>query len=430
VADLLCARSVSCSSERRTARGDLAWLARRLRHRALEGTGYDAQGIPHQVRVTEGFLAWFILQDQDSNFTSLSEIGAAADALRTGDRVPLLRLAAESDAANAANADGGDPTAFSVGDTFARSCTDLDFSWDEGAPISTRRRQWHNARNELPPNRFGLFSVEGWLARPISRVAPDPCIAWPAPRRPVPPPIPPGAKLPGRVPALVLAGDLDFGFPRSPANSKPLTRLWPHSDYVQLANSGHLAADGARSDCAVPIIMHFIAELGPGDTSCARNAGAASFPGVGRFARTAKRARPARIAPDSQDRSWRLDRRVARVATGAITDALRRAILQPEPSNGVGLRGGTFDAPSFDDAGATVKLHGARFARDVAVTGTDKYLFQTQSIDARVTVDGPRGEDGALQVKGVWFGLGTPTTVLRVRGSLAGRRVALLVPAT
>jgi pimeloyl-ACP methyl ester carboxylesterase len=430
VADLLCARSASCSAERQTARGDLAWLARRLRHRALDGTGYDAQGTPHQVRVTEGFLAWIILQAEDSNFTSLSEIGAAADALRAGDRVPLLRLAAEGDAANAANADGGDPTAFSVGDNFARACTDLAFSWDEDSPISTRLRQWQRARNALPPDRFGLFSVEGWLARPTSRVAPDPCIVWPAPRRRVPPPIPPGAKLPGRVPALVLAGDLDFGFPRSPADSKSLTHLWPHSDYVELANSGHLAADSARSDCADLIIMHFIAKLRPGDTSCARNADAVSFPGVGRFALTAKHARPAGITPGSQDRSRKLDRRVATVATGAITDALRRAILQPEPSNGVGLRGGTFDAPSFDDAGATVELHDARFARDVAVTGTDKYLFQKQSIDARVRVDGPCGEDGTLHVTGVWFGVGVPSTVLRIRGSLADRRVALLAPAT
>jgi len=55
------------------------------------------------------------------------------------------------------------------------------------------------------------------------------------------------------------------------------------------------------------------------------------------------------------------------VVTAAITDALRRLLLQPEPTRGPGLAGGTF----------TPKL-----------------------IDATVSVDGPGSEDG----RGVWFG--------------------------
>jgi hypothetical protein len=112
-----------------------------------------------------------------------------------------------------------------------------------------------------------------------------------------------------------------------------------------------------------------------------------------------------------------------------MTDAFRRTFLQFEPSRGVGLRGGTF-TPTFGNEDASVQLTNARFARDVAVSGTGVYGFESQAIDATVTVDGPGAEDGTLHVKGVWFGFGPPTTVLRIRGSLAGRRVALRVPAS
>ena len=424
VADLLCARSESCSAERANAHGNVAWLAQRVRRHPLDGTGYDAQGTPHQVHVTETFLAWTILNADDFGFTSLSEIGAAADALRAGDRVPLLRLAAESDASDG---DAGDPTAFSVGDNFARFCTDNRFSWDKNAPIATRMRQWRHARDALESGRFDPFSVDGWLARPISPVGPDPCIVWPAPKRHVPPPIPHGAKFPGRVPALVLTGDLDLSLP--PPDSKPLTRLWPHSDYVEIANSGHHTATNTRSDCADPIIVHFIAKLRPGDTSCARVANAVSFPGVGRFALIADDARPAAVNQGDGDHSTPADRKVATVATAAITDAFRRSFIQSEQAPGVGLRGGTFSI-NFGDAKATVQLASARFAKDVAVSGTADYSYESQAIDATVTVDGPGSEDGTLHVTGVWFGFGVPNTVLQIRGSLCGRQVALQVPAT
>jgi hypothetical protein len=58
------------------------------------------------------------------------------------------------------------------------------------------------------------------------------------------------------------------------------------------------------------------------------------------------------------------------------------------------------------------------------------YPFETEVIDATVSVNGPGSENGRLRVKGVWFGFAHRGTVLRIRGSLDGRRVALRVPAT
>jgi hypothetical protein len=150
---------------------------------------------------------------------------------------------------------------------------------------------------------------------------------------------------------------------------------------------------------------------------------------VGRFPLTADAARPATVGAAVNDNSTETDRKVAAVATAAITDALRRPLLQPEPTRAPGLRGGTF-TPKLSDRGVSLKLKKIRFAKDVAVSGRVKYPFETEVIDATVSVNGPGSENGRLRVKGVWFGFAHRGTVLRIRGSLDGRRVALRVPAT
>jgi hypothetical protein len=78
----------------------------------------------------------------------------------------------------------------------------------------------------------------------------------------------------------------------------------------------------------------------------------------------------------------------------------------------------------------SLKLKKVRFAADVAVSGTVKYPFETESVNVTVTVDGGGSEDGRLHVTGVWFGVGHRGTVFRIRGSLDGRRVALRAPGT
>jgi pimeloyl-ACP methyl ester carboxylesterase len=422
---LICARSGNCSAERRNAVHDVAWLAHRLRRHPVAGVGHDAAGNPHRLRITEGFLVWRLLNTDAGGFVSLSEIAAAADALRAGDAVPLLRLAAEHD--HPLFGDQGEPTTYSKGDDFARFCTDFRFPWDKNASIPTRLRQWSAARGALPPVSYSPFSIDAWLAPfPTGPVGPDACIAWRAPKRHVAPPIPPGAKFPGKVPALLLAGDLEA----NSTDARRLTKAWPNSRFVEIANAAHHTAtpSSGRSHCSDGIVVNFIAKLKPGDTSCARSTGLVSYPAVGRFPLIADDARPAKAAPGGQDHSTRTDRKVATVATAAVTDALRRTFLDFELVTGVGLRGGTFRVVP-GQAGLTDKLHGVRFARDVAVSGSAGYPFDTESIDATLAVHGPGAEDGTLHVTGIWFPFFHRTTVLRIGGSIAGRRVALRVPA-
>jgi pimeloyl-ACP methyl ester carboxylesterase len=424
VAAILCTRSASCSTAISDPLSDIAWLAQRLRTQPLNGTGYDADGNPHQVHVTEGVLGWNILQSTAGGYVAPSEIAAAARALMAGDKAPLLRLAAENDGGGG---DSGPAKVFSDGDNLARPCTDFRFPWSKRASVKQRMQQWQHVRNTLPADQFGVFSVDGWLTRPPSALAPDPCIEWPKPTKGTPPAIPRHAKFPGNVPALVITGDLDLNVP--PGNSKPLTKLWPHSRYVEIRGSGHHTFFQAMA-CSDPIIVRFIGTLHTGSTKCARTfPHTNSFPAVGSF--PVKAADAAQASVDgSGDQSTATDRKVATVATAAVTDAFRRTFLQSQPGPGPGLRGGTF-TPSFGQSAAREDLSGVRFAKNVAVSGGARYVFSSQSIKATsLTVDGPGGEDGTLSVSGVWFGFGVPTTVLKVTGTLGDRNISVDVPAS
>ena len=118
---------------------------------------------------------------------------------------------------------------------------------------------------------------------------------------------------------------------------------------------------------------------------------------------------------------------MATVATSAVTDAFRRAFGPVFSDRGRGLRGGRYRVTPEQDR-AIIELKQARFASDVAVKGTAKYLFPGQELRAKVDVDGPGALDGTLRISGVWFGFGVETTVLVVRGTLGGRHVSLTVP--
>jgi pimeloyl-ACP methyl ester carboxylesterase len=419
----LCARSQSCSAERPEARAAIAWLAERLRQTPVSGTGFDLQGTPRAVTVTESSLAWSILLGDDFGKTALSEVAAAADALAAGDEVPLLRLAAEAET----NELTPDPARiFSEGDNPARFCMDNThgFPWDTDAPVPTRMKQWEQALADLPNDQFGVFSKASWVARPPSPFAPDVCIVWPGPRPTTPKAVPAGAPFPAKVPALIITGDLDLNIP--PADSEALKELWPNSRYVEIRNANHHVFFAAF-DCAEPIIVRFIRDLRSGDTSCRKTFPETfSFPALGRFPVVAADAVEASVG-DAGDQSTAADRQVATVATAAVTDAFRRAFGPVFTDRGRGLRGGRYRV-AFEPTRAVIELKQARFASDVAVKGTAKYVGSSQELRAEVTVDGPGVLDGTLRIAGVWFGFGVETTVLVVRGTLGGRHVSLTVP--
>ena len=244
-----------------------------------------------------------------------------------------------------------------------------------------RRRQYERTRDQLRRSTFAPFSVDGWLSSPPDGLQPDPCIIWPTPEPGTQPAVPPRTRFPD-IPALVLSGDLDLNV--TTAEARDVAALFPKSRFVELTNSGHHTVFSWRSECSAQIIQTFLATLKPGDTSCARDLNVV-FPAVGRFPAAA--ATPVRLSRDSSgDHSTKTDRKVAAVVAATFTDSLRRAYMTGE--DGPGLRGGTFDV-EFTDTETNLDLAAARYAGDVTVTGHGSVPFETNAIDAQLTVDGP-----------------------------------------
>jgi pimeloyl-ACP methyl ester carboxylesterase len=422
----VCRRSVSCSADHSAAGDELGWLATRLRRQPVLGTGIDTTGKRHHLRVSESFLAWRIMQNTGGPFIVDAEIAAAAKALRGGDEVPLLRLAADSDGpliGPFTGNTGGAPSEFSGGDNAARQCTDITLPWQKDAPIPLRRQQFEAARTALAPDSFAPFSVDAWLApAPRGPIGPDLCLTWPAPPSDVPAPVPAGVRFPS-IPVLVLSGDLDSV--NSPtADARDVARLFPRSRLVELADSGHHTVFNWRADCSTKLVQRFLATHSAGNTSCARST-AFVFPAVGRFPLNAAGAKPATATSRTSDRSTLLDRKIAAVAADALKDILGHALLTN--SGGVGLRGGSYRA-KFTNTGLELQLHAVRFTSDVRTSGRAVLPFKNNVVTARLTVHGPAGEIGQLTVKGAWLTAGS--NKLTITGKLNRRKLAVAIPAT
>src|SRR5262249_29530685 len=153
----VCRRSPSCIGANPHPGSVLAWLAQRLRAHPFDGTGYDANGVPHQVHVDESTIFDILSANYNAApaFLSQGELTAAAQALRRGDQVPLLRLAAESPQVT----DSGPPGFFSLGASVATFCSDGRFVYDVTAPEATRRAQLETAFAALPAGAFAPLSA-------------------------------------------------------------------------------------------------------------------------------------------------------------------------------------------------------------------------------------------------------------------------------
>jgi pimeloyl-ACP methyl ester carboxylesterase len=429
----VCRRSPSCSAAARRPAATLAWLTRHLAAHPFTGVGRDADGQRHRVRVTEESVLGVLYNDNFGPFPFLNqgELTAAAQALRHGDRVPLLRLVAESPAPS----DFGDPTdGNSVGAGYAVYCTDSTFVWDKRASVATRRLQYASALAALPPRATAPFSPAAWAAfvkrQPITiEPAADACISWPAPQRPNPP-FPLHARFPN-IPALVLNSELDL-IPLRQA--KALTRLFPRVTFVKVANAHHVT--GWWNPCAAAIEVRFIATLAAGNTSCAANPRGPFHPpgtpvtrfvpfhGVRSFARLAADVPPARVVRRSVDRSTGADRRVANAAWSAVEDAVMRS-MRMSGRTGRGLRGGSFRVRRSGRV-TTLRYRATRFTTDVRVTGRATLLTRTNRLRAVVKIVARGREDGHLRFAGVIFDPARP--LVTIRGRFGAHRVSLQVP--
>lgn len=408
-----------------------------LQAQPVTGTGSDYTGTPRTVTATDtavllsvaGYAQLPGVAQAGEEFLSQGELDAASRAWLAGDQAPLFRLLAE-DAYLLVPTGFGAPANFSGGDLLATSCADAaSVPWQWSQTLSQREAAYGHALDQLRPDQIGPYSTTAWNAYETFSYFLPICLAWPTP--PVPT-LPPGSAQ-TTAPTLALTGSLDISVPSADV------RLWasgfPNARLVPLVGRGHISA--VRGDvCAQTLIRAFIANpSAPLATACAATPPILPL-ATPKFPAVAQDATRATIDAGGSDASGPAQRRLATVAVQTALDGLKRFTLSGAAGAGpafsdVGLRGGTMtgDFTGDNDGSFTVTLTGTKFVGDVAVDGTASWDPVTFALSATLTLSASGGSAiGSVTVSGAWRQPGEAP--LQVRGTLSGRSVALLVPAT
>lgn len=408
---LVCRRTVGCDED---VLATLRRWALRLDRHPLVARGRDADGGRHRIRVDGGALGQ-IAGDASFYYTVYRDLLAALRAYEGGDPGPLVRIASE----DLPFTGGGPVESYSEGAYAAVACHDYPTLWDPSAPVSERRAKYAMGRAGLDPNAYAPFPNDIWLRSLYINQYVTGCIEWPAPRYPDPP-VTPGTTYPD-MPVLVLVGDLDVITPLG--DSRQAASLFPNSTLVTVANTGHVTALADYPGCAAGIVRRFLTTLSAGDVSCAARVPeihvVPDFP-----RRTAGAPQAASAGPG--DRSTAVGRRAAWGASWAAGDALARWWLM-SGVNGHGLRGGRFVAASGDYLAYTpvvLKLRGARFVRDLPVSGRVVWNRRAGTVRARLRLAG--AARGRILLR---WRVTAPRAVASISGTIAGRRVRLTTPA-
>jgi hypothetical protein len=412
---LICRRSALCSAAIRDPEREIAWLARRLRSAPVTGVGYDAAGKPKRQNVDESDLAGWLMLDQSGADRVHSELPAAARALRRGDAVPLLRLAAR---AGLHDLDWTRTIGFEPDDSaaaFASAvCSEWPMPFDRSASPAARRQQASEALYALPEDAFAPFSREAVGA---SQWPFPECLDWPA-LPPTDPILRPGTAY-WSGPTLILAGDLNVL--HGPILTQRVAARYGGGSFVSIPNAAQAAFGWGT--CGSRILNTFLERLKTGRTRCAP-AELAVFPAVGGYPRSVAGYRPARTASRA-DRSSRRDRRVAAAAVHTWVDAVLIA-TSTDATSGRGLRGGAWSV-DWGEQGGRFRLERARLVEDVAVSGKPVFAAGPLNPPAKLKVRGQGTDPGTIRMAG--HAIYNPTlATIRVTGRLGGRALDLRVP--
>jgi pimeloyl-ACP methyl ester carboxylesterase len=417
--DAVCSRDPACSSTAPGSATDrLAQLLDLVRRAPISGSTRDADNSKARATIGPGTLV-DLVSDAGPDPVVYRELDAAVRSALAGDRVPLLRLAAQSRSFD----HSPDPDViWSAGLYFAVSCTDYPQLYDMQASPAVRRRQFADAIGTAP-DAFAPFTPDEWLRKGAWAEDYYGCLEWPRPAQHAPP-VPPDAQpLPASVPVLVLAGDLDSRTPPSEAEKLAPT-LGASVRFVTLRNTTHVAGEGngvrfTPTVCARKIIRDFVrtpGRLADLDTSCADAIPPIHTPGA--YPRTLDEAPAAQLTagPDPGERA----RRAATVAAGALADAAMRYFYS-YAHRGPGLRGGSFiSSPDSTDV-AAFRFQGVRYVSDATVDGTGSWRMtgsghfhgalvvrQPSAPPVRVTVDWDETTAARAKVAGATLTLPAP----------------------
>jgi pimeloyl-ACP methyl ester carboxylesterase len=412
---LACRRSPACASRGGDPVQRIRAVDDRLRAHPIVGTAFDGDGVKLTVTVDPGAIG-LLVASAAYGPPIYRELDGAIRAYMNptaSDPGPLLRMVAENEPPGKA----GPVRQYSQGLYLAAICNDYPQLWDINAPIAQRDAQYSASLASLratDPNAFYPFTIADWTHSLWTEFRS--CIQWPVPSNYVFP-VPQPAHYP-KVPTLVLSGDLDSL--TSPEGAHTVAARFPNSTFVSIANGTHVTAESDFGRCTSVIVVRFVASKRAGDTSCAAKYNEVRE--VEQFPRTLAAAAPA--PQGARVLSSATDRRVADVVSNTVADALPRWFTNFD-GTGVGLRGGGFSYTGSSDVVFTLK--GLRWVDDVAVSGTLDWNRTTGWITAAVTVAGPAGESGALNLR--WRDWDVHA-VATVQGQIGGRPLDLQLPAS
>jgi pimeloyl-ACP methyl ester carboxylesterase len=388
-----------------------------LRARPFHARAADSDGRERDFTADASQLA-IVMYGSAPALVTVRELDAAARAFTDGDRVPVLRLMAET----ISGVDSRDPTAdaarWSAGLAAAVMCQDPPQIFDMRLPpiLRTADRDRAIAERKLEaPNTYAPFTIDEYRGMPLDYSFIDQCVEWP-----VAPSSHPASHVAAAdvqypdIPALIISGELDNI--TTPADGAAVARAFKHGIQIRIANSFHVnALPRARSGCAAQIVRRFIATLTVADTACAARVPPLRL--VPRFAVHASGLDAADALPGNRADAAKLRWVSAAVLTAG--DVLAR-LGGNSTGRGVGLRGGSFRIVN-GPATLHVALDQVRWTEDLAASGTiDKPVARSGGVRASLHLAGPAGATGDLTVA---WPEGSAGAIASIRGTLDGESV-------
>ena len=421
--NIACRRFAPCAALPGDSISHIQPLLDELRSHPFAARAADSDGRERAFTADASQLA-IVMFGSAPAFATVRELDAAAGAFISGDRIPVLRLMAETISAVDSRDPTADATQWSAGLAAAVMCQDPPQIFDMRLSPALRPGDRDRAiaeRKRTSPNTYAPFTIDEYRGMPLDYSFIDQCVEWPvAPStHPASNVVAADARYPD-VPALIISGELDNM--TTTADGALVTAAFKHGTQIHIANSFHVnALPRARSDCAAQIARRFLETLNVGDTSCASEVPALRL--VAHFARHASELDAA--VPAAANRAGHSQLQWVSAAVMTAGDVLAR-LGANSTGRGVGLRGGTFKVVS-DPTTIHVTLTGVRWTEDLAVSGTiDKPVSRYGTVHASLHLAGPEGLTGELAVN---WPEGVAGSDAAMRGTVGGAIVVARMPA-
>lgn len=367
-----------------------------LRSQPFPARAADSDGKMRNFTADASQLA-IVMYGAAPAIASVRELDAAARAFSEGDRVPLLRLMAETISGVDSRDPSDDATQYSAGLAAAVMCQDPPQIFDMRlAPIlrTADRDRAIAERKRTLPDTYAPFTIDEYRGMPLDYSFIDQCVEWPVapPTHPASHVVAADASLPD-IPALIISGELDNI--TTPADGAAVAREFKRGTQIRIANSFHVnALPHARSACAAQVVRRFIETLEPGDTACAAEVPPLRL--VPRFARHVADLEPAAALPGN--RAGPVQLRWISAAVMTAGDVLTRLGLNSS-DHGVGLRGGTFHVARAPP-NTRVTLDQVKWTEDLSVSGRiDKPAARGGTVRAHLRVATAESRGGELTIE-------------------------------